>query len=58
VAGEEVKAPARIARLGAHSACPTRLVQVTVAGGQMRDIALSINGGTCARSPCERVSGP
>ena len=58
VAGEEVKAPARIARLGAHSACPTRVVQVTVAGGQMRDIALSINGGTCARSPCERVSGP
>jgi len=44
VAGVEVKAPARTARLGAHSACPTRVVQVTVAGRQMRDIAFSING--------------
>ena len=44
VAGEQVRAPARIARLGAQSACPTRVVQVTVAGRQMRDIAFSING--------------
>jgi hypothetical protein len=44
VAGEQVKAPARIARLGAQSACPTRIVRVTVAGRQMRDIAFSING--------------
>jgi hypothetical protein len=44
VAGEQVKAPARIARVGAQSACPTRVVRVTVAGRQMRDIAFSING--------------
>jgi hypothetical protein len=39
-----VTAPARIAKLGAQSACPTRVVQVTVTGRQMRDIAFSING--------------
>ena len=44
VAGEQVTAPARIAKLGAQSACPTRVVQVTVTGRQMRDIAFSING--------------
>jgi hypothetical protein len=44
VAGQQVRAPARIARLGAQSACPTRVVRVTVAGRQMRDIAFSING--------------
>jgi hypothetical protein len=44
VAGQQVTAPARIATLGAHSACSTRVVQVTVTGRQMRDIAFSING--------------
>ena len=44
VAGQQVTAPARIARLAAQSACPTKVVQVTVAGRQMRDIAFSING--------------
>ena len=39
-----VTAPARIAKLGAQSACPTRVVQVTVTGRQMRDIAFAING--------------
>jgi hypothetical protein len=44
VAGQQVRAPARSARLGAQSACPTRVVRVTVVGRQMRDIAFSING--------------
>jgi hypothetical protein len=44
VAGEQVTAPARNARLGARSACPVRVVRVTVGGRQMRTIAFSING--------------
>ena len=44
VAGEQVTAPTASARLGARSACPTRVVRVTVAGRQMRTIAFSING--------------
>jgi hypothetical protein len=44
VAGEQVTAPTASARLGALSACPTRVVRVTVAGRQMRTIAFSING--------------
>jgi hypothetical protein len=44
VAGQQVTAPARSARLRAQSACPTRVVRVTVVGRQMRDIAFSING--------------
>jgi hypothetical protein len=44
VAGEQVTAPRASARLGARSACPTRVVRVTVAGRQMRTIAFSING--------------
>src|SRR5436190_7573377 len=44
VAGKQVTAPARIAGLRAQSACPTRVVRVTVVGRQMRDIAFSING--------------
>jgi hypothetical protein len=44
VAGEQVTAPARNALLGARSACPIRVVRVTVAGRQMRTIAFSING--------------
>jgi hypothetical protein len=44
VAGQQVRAPSSSARLGAQSACPTRVVRVTVVGRQMRDIAFSING--------------
>jgi hypothetical protein len=44
VAGEQVTAPTASARLGARSACPTRVVRVTVVGRQMRTIAFSING--------------
>jgi hypothetical protein len=44
VAGEQVTAPTSSARLGAQSACPTRVVRVTVAGRQMRTVAVSING--------------
>jgi hypothetical protein len=44
VQGVEVTSPARTARLGARSVCSTKVVRVTVAGRQMRDIAFSING--------------
>jgi hypothetical protein len=44
VQGVTVTSPARIARLGARSVCSTKVVRVTVAGRQMRDIAFSING--------------
>jgi hypothetical protein len=44
VAGQQVSAPKRIARLAAHSACRSRVVRVTVVGRQMRDIAFAING--------------
>jgi hypothetical protein len=44
VAGQQVRAPSSSARLGAQSACPTRVVRVTVVGRQIRDIAFSING--------------
>jgi hypothetical protein len=44
VAGQRVTAPARRARLGAQSACASRVVRVTVVGRQMRDIAFSSNG--------------
>ena len=44
VAGVQGRAPARIASLGARSACPSRVVRVRVAGRQIRDIAFSING--------------
>ena len=44
VAGEQVTSPGRVARLGAHTACASRVVRITVAGRQMRDIAFSING--------------
>jgi len=44
VQGVTVTSPARTARLGARSVCSTKVVQVTVAGRQMRDIAFSING--------------
>jgi hypothetical protein len=44
VAGQQVSAPKRVARLAAHSACRSRVVRVTVVGRQMRDIAFAING--------------
>ena len=44
VAGQQVRAPSRSARMGAQSSCPTRVVRVSVVGRQMRDIAFSING--------------
>jgi hypothetical protein len=44
VQGVTVSSPARIAQLAAESSCSARMVQVTVAGRQMRDVAFSING--------------
>jgi hypothetical protein len=44
VAGEQERSPAGAARLGAQTACASRVVRITVAGRQMRDIAFSING--------------
>ena len=44
VAGEQERSPAGAARLGAQTVCTSRVVRITVAGRQMRDIAFSING--------------
>jgi hypothetical protein len=44
VAGEQVSAPTRTARLAAQSVCRARVVRVRVVGRQMRDIAFAING--------------
>jgi hypothetical protein len=44
VAGEQQRSPAGVARFGAQTACASRVVRITVAGRQMRDIAFSING--------------
>lgn len=44
VLGETVKSPARIARIAAQTTCSSKRVRVTIAGRQMRSVALSVNG--------------
>jgi hypothetical protein len=44
VLGQEVKSPARVARLGASRSCTSHRVRVTVAGQAMRRITFRING--------------